>query len=73
MLNDWLNGADASLTWSDNDKAIQVFVTDECKRDAKLSAEDCYFDGESEVPIWYVRFANGQRTELVAIPRWRFA
>lgn len=74
LKNDWNSGASTtSLSWSDNDKAIEVFVTDELVRNAKLSAEDCWYDGEEDIPIWFVRFETGQRTELVSIPKWRFA
>lgn len=73
MSNDWNKGIDNMPTWTDDGRAVEVFVTDELLRSAKLSAEDCWYDGEDDIPIWYVRFENGQRTELVAIPKWRFA
>ena len=72
MSNDWNKGIDNMPTWTDDGRAVEVFVTDELLRSAKLSAEDCWYDGEDDIPIWYVRFENGQRTELVAIPKWRF-
>jgi hypothetical protein len=73
LHNDWNNGLSVYPTWDDDNKAIEVFVTDELVRAAKLSAEETAFDGEQEWPVWFVRFENGMRTELVSIPMWRFA
>jgi hypothetical protein len=72
LPNEWIKALETYPVWGDDGKAIEVFVTEELVRSAKLSAEDCWHDGEDDIPIWFVRFENGQRAELVAIPKWRF-
>ena len=73
MRNEWQEKDPGCLTWADDGRAIEVFVNEELVRSATLRAENCWFDGEEDVPIWTVVFEEGQRAELGAVRVWRFA
>ncbi len=63
MADEWNNGA-RSITDEDDGRNVQIFVTEELMRDGTVVRG---FDG-----VWRILFENGQKKELVSIPRWRF-
>lgn len=63
MADEWNNGA-RSITDEDDGRTVQIFVTEELLRDGTVVRG---FDG-----VWRILFENGQKKELVSIPRWRF-
>lgn len=63
MADEWNNGA-RSITDEDDGRNVQIFVTEELLREGTVVRG---FDG-----VWRILFENGQKKELVSIPRWRF-
>lgn len=52
------------ITPEDDGRTVEMFVTEELLREGTVVRG---FDG-----VWRVLFENGQKKELVSIPRWRF-
>jgi hypothetical protein len=63
LADEWNNGA-RSITDEDDGRNVQIFVTEELLREGTVVRG---FDG-----VWRILFENGQKKELVSIPRWRF-
>lgn len=69
MSAEWSKGWPA---WRDDGKRVRLLLDDGKEALGTLRADDSFFDGEDEVPVFSVHTDDGQELSFAGAKNWRF-